>query len=90
MHARRRAPAVLVSMLLFLLAACGGSPPPTQTPYIIVVTAPPGTGVSGGVASPTPEFTPLREKMSVVTPMTSPFAFSSGPPELPGLMAASV
>ena len=28
--------------------------------------------------------------MAVFTPMTSPFMFSSGPPELPGLMAASV
>jgi hypothetical protein len=28
--------------------------------------------------------------MAVLTPMTSPFMLSSGPPELPGLMAASV
>ena len=28
--------------------------------------------------------------MAVLTPITSPFMFSSGPPELPGLMAASV
>ncbi len=28
--------------------------------------------------------------MAVFTPITSPFMFSSGPPELPGLMAASV
>ena len=28
--------------------------------------------------------------MAVLTPMTSPFRFTSGPPELPGLIEASV
>ena len=33
---------------------------------------------------------PLEEAMAVVTPMTFPSSPSSGPPELPGLIAASV
>jgi hypothetical protein len=28
--------------------------------------------------------------MELLTPITSPIAFTSGPPELPGLIAASV
>ena len=33
---------------------------------------------------------PLFEKMEELTPTTSPSALTSGPPELPGLLAASV
>ena len=33
---------------------------------------------------------PLRDEMAVFTPITSPCRFSSGPPLLPGLIAASV
>ena len=42
----------------------------------------------GKWASPT--LPPLWLKIIVFTPMTSPFAFTRGPPLLPGLIAASV
>ncbi len=44
-----------------------------------------------GMAKPMPELcsAPL-EAIMVLMPMTSPRELSSGPPELPGLMAASV
>jgi hypothetical protein len=44
-----------------------------------------------GMAKPMPELwsAPL-EAIMVLMPMTSPWELSSGPPELPGLMAASV
>ena len=37
-----------------------------------------------------PEKAPVEETRKVLMPTTSPCAFTSGPPELPGLMAASV
>ena len=45
-----------------------------------------------GTAKPTPMLPSARPllMMAVFMPMTSPRRFSSGPPELPGLMAASV
>ena len=43
-----------------------------------------------GMANPSPSLPPLREKIELLTPMTRPKAFTSGPPELPGLMDASV
>ncbi len=43
-----------------------------------------------GIAKPSPSLPPLREKIEELTPMTSPSAFTSGPPELPGLIEASV
>lgn len=43
-----------------------------------------------GMANPMPPFMPVRERMAVLMPMTRPSASTSGPPELPGLMAASV
>ena len=43
-----------------------------------------------GTAKPTPEFDAQSLMMAVFMPMTSPRIFSSGPPELPGLIAASV
>mmetsp|Transcript_141026 Transcript_141026/g.316212 ORF Transcript_141026/g.316212 Transcript_141026/m.316212 type:complete len:210 (-) Transcript_141026:53-682(-) len=46
--------------------------------------------VSAGTAKPTPAKAPEGEAIIVATPTTSPREFSSGPPELPGLMAASV
>ncbi len=46
--------------------------------------------VSTGMAKPTPAFEPDGEMIAVVTPMTRPAESSSGPPELPGLIAASV
>ena len=48
--------------------------------------------VSTGTAKPTPTFpwAPLSVVICVFTPITSPRAFKSGPPELPGLIGASV
>ena len=42
------------------------------------------------MANPMPSLPPLREGMAVLMPTTSPCKFTSGPPLLPGLMAASV
>ena len=46
-----------------------------------------GRAMSIGMAKPIPL---LSEAIAVLMPMTSPSASSSGPPELPGLIAASV
>ena len=43
-----------------------------------------------GIAKPRPTDPPLLLKMEELTPTTSPRALVSGPPELPGLIAASV
>ncbi len=43
-----------------------------------------------GTAKPTPAEVPVREAIAVLTPTSSPRRFTSGPPELPGLIAASV
>ena len=43
-----------------------------------------------GSAKPMPWYPPLCVAIMVLTPITSPRMFSSGPPLLPGLMAASV
>ena len=50
-----------------------------------------------GIAKPTPMLPPWSEAtcepseaMAELTPTTSPWRFTNGPPELPGLMAASV
>ena len=43
-----------------------------------------------GIEKPTPELTPVTLAMAELIPTTSPARLSSGPPELPGLMAASV
>jgi len=48
------------------------------------------TARSMGMANPMPTDPPLWEKIELLTPTTSPTAFTSGPPLLPGLMAASV
>ena len=42
------------------------------------------------MAKPTPEELPEAERMALFTPISRPALSSSGPPELPGLMAASV
>ncbi len=42
------------------------------------------------MAKPTPWKPPLRLAMALAMPMTWPRVFTTGPPELPGLMAASV
>ena len=42
------------------------------------------------MAKPIPTETPDGLKMAVFTPINRPALSSSGPPELPGLMAASV
>ncbi len=46
--------------------------------------------VSTGMAKPTPALMPVVVRMAVFMPMSRPARSSSGPPELPGLMAASV
>ncbi len=43
-----------------------------------------------GMLKPTPSLPPPLEAIELLIPMTSPFMFTSGPPELPGLIAASV
>ena len=48
------------------------------------------TTVSIGMAKPMPRLPPLVLKMNVLIPITWPSALTSGPPLLPGLMAASV
>ncbi len=42
------------------------------------------------MAKPTPSFPPLWEKIASLMPITWPWPFTRGPPEFPGLMAASV
>ena len=46
--------------------------------------------VSIGIAKPTPSLEPVFVAIWALTPTTRPLASSSGPPELPGLIAASV
>jgi len=43
-----------------------------------------------GMANPTPEYSPVSEKIALLIPITCPFKLSNGPPEFPGFMAASV
>ncbi len=43
-----------------------------------------------GMAKPTPMKPPVRVAIAVFMPITSPSRFTNGPPEFPGLMAASV
>ncbi len=45
---------------------------------------------AAGIAKPTPDAPPEAERIAVFTPIRSPFMSTSGPPELPGLIAASV
>ena len=42
------------------------------------------------MANPTPSLPPLLDEIAVLMPMTSPSRLTSGPPLLPGLIAASV
>ena len=48
------------------------------------------TSAFPGVAKPTPALSPLLVWIWSLSPITWPLASSSGPPELPGLIAASV
>ena len=43
-----------------------------------------------GTANPMPLLLPERERIAVLMPMSRPALSISGPPELPGLIAASV
>jgi hypothetical protein len=43
-----------------------------------------------GIAKPMPCEPPEREKIAVLMPMSWPLRATRAPPELPGLMAASV
>ena len=45
---------------------------------------------STGMAKPMPALVPEGEKIAVLTPIRRPAESSSGPPELPGSIAASV
>src|SRR6266576_4543377 len=45
---------------------------------------------SEGIAKPTPSFPPESLSICALTPITWPLMFSSGPPEFPWLIAASV
>ena len=46
--------------------------------------------VALGIANPRPSFPPDCERTNVLTPTTSPRMLTSGPPEFPGLIGASV
>jgi len=46
--------------------------------------------VSIGTANPIPALAPEGLTIAVFTPISSPFEFKRGPPELPGLIEASV
>ncbi len=43
-----------------------------------------------GMAKPMPTLPPAGAMMAVLMPINSPFRLTSAPPELPGLMEASV
>ena len=43
-----------------------------------------------GMLKPTPSLPPPLERIAILIPTTSPFMLTSGPPEFPGLIAASV
>ena len=43
-----------------------------------------------GMAKPMPMLPPLRERIAVLMPISSPRRLTSAPPELPGLIEASV
>ena len=43
-----------------------------------------------GMAKPMPMLPPERERMALLMPTSSPRRFTSAPPELPGLIDASV
>ena len=57
-------------------------------PFLICGTT--NLTVATGTAKPTPELEPLPDLICELTPITRPLPSSSGPPELPGLIAASV
>ena len=46
--------------------------------------------VALGIAKPRPSLPPDCDRMNVLTPTTSPRMLTSGPPEFPGLIGASV
>ena len=43
-----------------------------------------------GMAKPMPMLPPLRDRIAVLMPISSPRRLTSAPPELPGLIEASV
>ena len=78
-------------------SAIGGVISCTSTPIQPRVTLPLFTiwsstilAVDTGMAKPMPIEPPEREKIAVLMPTRLPLASTSAPPELPGLMAASV
>jgi hypothetical protein len=46
--------------------------------------------MSIGIAKPYPAYTPVGLAIALLIPITSPCMLTSGPPEFPGLMTASV
>ena len=46
--------------------------------------------MEAGIAKPMPALALVGEKIAVFIPINSPFVLISGPPEFPGLIAASV
>ena len=46
--------------------------------------------VCDGIANPTPVNSPVVDCIAVLIPTISPLIFNNGPPEFPGLIAASV
>jgi hypothetical protein len=49
-----------------------------------------GLAIEVGMANPMPWLPPVRLRIAVLMPTSSPRMLTSAPPELPGLMAASV
>jgi hypothetical protein len=77
----------------FRMAAAPSTSSPTQarrTDPLRMISSATRSARSIGMAKPSPTEPPLLLKMEELTPTTSPSALASGPPELPGLMAASV
>ena len=65
------------------------SHPRTTFPILMRLSAM-GLASETGTANPMPSLPPVREKIAVLMPMSSPLRFTSAPPEFPGLMDASV
>ena len=71
------------------LASCTPSMPRLTSPYCTscAITA---LTMFDGIAKPMPMLPPLPEKIAVGTPTSWPCRLTSAPPELPGLIGASV
>ena len=65
------------------------STPRFTWPYLISWSMTP-FAMFTGMAKPMPMLPPLPERIAELIPTSSPRRFTSAPPELPGLMEASV